>query len=684
LKLRKDKQITRLISHLRPRYIIAVAFVIALIMIVSAVYELSQSKQELNQLMTEEASSLIETIGMSSSNTVLSNEEIEDLISQRLLSAARMTAYFDSVRTLSQKDLETIAKENDVFRINIFDREGKKVFSSLIADSSHLNVPSKHEPKDFFEPILKGEKDEIIIGLKAARHEDGERFAVAVRRKTNKGGAIVVNVDASYLLEFRKKIGFGKMIQDIGDNSGIEYILLQDDKGIIAASKRIQEMSPIEGDRFLEQAYNTDSAFTRDTDFEGHKVFEVVKTLRVNGDKLGLIRLGLSMKQMDALEARMLRRGVVLSIVFFVIAVIVISSILVSQNLAVVKKEFERVQTYSGNVIENMTDALVTTDKTGTITIFNKNAELLFGKSEPEVLGKKLVSVIGNEFRFLDESLGEKGELNNIEIEFRDSKSFDKILLVSTTKTYDKAGEIDSFTIVFRDITSIRTMEKQVQQHDKMVAMGELASSVAHEIRNPLNAISMVAQRYEKEFKPVKNAEEYNKMTNVLLSETRRVNNIIQQFLRFARPPKLNKSKIQIKELMRDIAAMGETQCKTKGLRFEVKCECEQEVNIDIDLMKQALLNILQNSIDATRKGKIFIDVRKAGEKIEIEISDTGSGIPRDKLDKIFNLYFTTKPSGTGMGLSIVQQIISQHNGNLKVESVEGKGSKFIIELPFT
>ncbi len=680
--MKNDTKITRLISQVRPRYIIAVTLVIAAVMIISAVYELSQSKNELNQLMTEEASSLIETITMSSANTVQSNEEIENLISQRLLSTARMTAYLDSIHILSQKDLNMIAVENDVFRINIFDRNGDKVMSSFIPDSTHLNVPSKHESKEYFEEILKGEKDEIIIGLKEARHEEGERFAVAVKRKLNRGGAIVVNVDASYLLEFRKKIGFGKMIQDIGDNSGIEYILLQDDRGIIAASKTIKEMTSIAEDKFLSSAFEKDSVFSREADFEGHKVFEVVKPFFVEGDKIGLFRLGLSMNQMDALESRMIRRGIVLSIVLFVIAVIVISTIFISQNLATVKEEYERVQTYSGNIIQNMTDALVTTDKNGAVTILNKNAEVLFGLKESEILRKNLVNVLGKEFQFLGETLNEKGDINNIEIEYTDSKKFNKILLISTTKAYNKTGVLDSFTIVFKDITGVRNMEKQVQQHEKMVAMGELASGVAHEIRNPLNAISMIAQRYKKEFKPEGNPGEYNSMTEVLLTETKRVNNIIQQFLRFARPPKLNKSKIKVNELVKDIFALVEPQCKSKGLLFEVKCDCEETVNLDIDLMKQVLLNILQNSIDAADKGKISAMVFRKSDMIVFEISDTGMGIPEEKLEKIFNLYFTTKPRGTGMGLSIVQQIVSQHNGIVKVESKPGIGTKFIIEIP--
>jgi PAS domain S-box-containing protein len=682
LKLKNDTKITRLFSQLRPRYIIAVTLVIAAVMVISAVFELSQSKKELNQLMVEEAASLVETISMSSSNAVLSNDEIEELISQRLLSTARITSYLDSIKILSQKDLEMIARENNVFRINIFDKKGDKVIGSYIPDSSHLNIPSKHQPKDFFEPILKGEKDEIIIGLKEARHEEGERFAIAVKRKSNKGGAIVVNVDASYLLEFRKKIGFGKMIQDIGDNSGVEYILLQDDKGIIAASKTIKEMGSIEADKFLSNAYESDSVYTREVDFEGHKVFEVVKAFRVGGEKLGLFRLGLSMDQMNALESRMIRRGIILSLVLFVIAVIVISSIFVSQNLASVKKEYERVQTYSGNVIQNMTEALVTTDKEGRITIFNKNAENLFAAAEQDVIGNNFIKALGDRFQFIEEILNGKDDLLNTEIEYKHSGGSNRILLVSTTKVFDQKGDIDSFTVVFRDITDIRSMERQVQQHEKMAAMGELASGVAHEIRNPLNAISMVAQRYKKEFKPAENKKEYNSLTDVLLTETKRVNNIIQQFLRFARPPKLNKTPVKIDNLVKDVSAMIEPQCKSKGLGFVVNCDCEIFVNLDIDLMKQVLLNILQNSIDATDKGKISVRVEKVKNKMIFELSDTGSGIPKDKLDKIFNLYFTTKPSGTGMGLSIVQQIISQHNGFLRVESEPDKGTKFIIEIP--
>jgi two-component system sensor histidine kinase HydH len=252
-----NKRYSQLLSSIRPGYIIAITIVIAVVMVSSAVFELTQSKSELKHLMTEEATSLIETISMSSANTVLSNDEIEDLIAQRLLTTGRMLAHLDSIKALTSSQLVVYAEESGVYRINVFDRNGEKTAGSLTPDSSHMMMQSKYSPKDFIKPILRGEKSEIIIGLKEARHEEGSRFAVAVKRANNRGGAIVVNVDAAYMLAFRKKIGFGKMIQDIGHNSGIEYILLQDYQGIISASKQVKDMSSISQEEFLKNAIHT-------------------------------------------------------------------------------------------------------------------------------------------------------------------------------------------------------------------------------------------------------------------------------------------------------------------------------------------------------------------------------------------------------------------------------------------
>lgn len=677
-----DLKNLRKFSYIRPRYIIAIFIVIALVMIVYAYYELSKSKEEIYHVLDEYANSMIYTVNMSSANTVISDQEIENLLSQHLLGVARSVSRLDRLTNISNSTLKLIADENGVYRINIFNNEGEKVFSSCEYDSSHADLKSKHSPKDFINPILIGEEDELIIGLKEARHETGNRFAVAVKRANDFGGAIVVNLDAESFLEFRKKIGFGRIIQDIGNGSGIVYIALQDSNEIIAADRPVNDFQSIKDDSFLSNAYLSDTSLTRVFTFEGDEVFEVVKPFVIEGEKLGLFRIGLSMEEVKSLESRMYKRATVISIVLVVISVIVIGIIVSNQNFKMVSEEYKKIQTFTGNILNNMANAVITVDKDEVIKIFNKNAEELFGVSSRKVIGRKLSKVLNKDFQKLLDAAEKKQQLLNKELEFETQKG-KKIFLISSTVTYDSDNNLDAYTLVIKDITGIRTMEKQIHQREKLVAMGELASGVAHEIRNPLNAINMIAQRYEKEYTNRFDSEEFNSITKVLRSETERVNEIVQQFLQFARPPKLNISKVSSKQFLDEIKTIMEGQANSKDVRLNVISESENNLNIDFKQMKQAIINLLQNAIDASAPGDEVKFIYKTKNKINIfEVTDTGSGIPKENINKLFNLYFTTKSDGTGLGLSIVQQIVSQHNGTITVESEEGKGTKFIIELP--
>jgi two-component system, NtrC family, sensor histidine kinase HydH len=680
--MKSENKFTSFLSVIHPWYIISIAFVIASVMVSSAFLELSQSEKELHLLMKQEAESLIETIDMSSVNAVLSNEEIEEQIGQRLLSSARMIARLDSLQVLTAPVLEKIAIENNLFRINIFNRQGEKITSNAHPDSVHESGFPKHSPREFIQPILTGEKEEVIIGFKEARVEKGDRFAVAVKRKNNRYGAIVVNVDAEYILDFRRKIGFSKMIHDIGNNEGVEYIILQDKKGVISQSRDASGINNIEGDAFLQHAIESDSIHSRYFEFQKKEVFETVKTFFVNGKELGIFRVGISTKQMQALEARMSRRIIILSVILFLISFISISIIFINQNYKVLSTKYERIQTYTGNILANMADAVISTDKSGIITSFNKSSELLFDIKNEEAIGNSIKKVLPDKFHELEKNISSQSAINNKEFFFyiNDKKI---ITSVSTAFTFDKSGEIDAFTIVLKDVTELKNIEEQSKQREKFAAMGELASGVAHEIRNPLNTISMIAQRYKNEFIPDENRDEYKNMTGVLLSETKRVNNIIQQFLRFAKPPKINLIEVKSDDFVHEIKQIAEASSGSKGIKLKFINNDKFNFKIDSELMKQAMINLINNSTDAVDEGgEIIFGIQKKGNDAEIIVSDNGCGIDKENLSKIFNLYFTTKPAGTGLGLSLVQQIISQHNGTIKIDSVPGKGTKFIITIP--
>jgi PAS domain S-box-containing protein len=678
----RPKNIKRL-ALVKPRYIVFISVIIILLMITTAYYELSENKREVYHLLDEYANSVIHTIDKSSANTVISDMEIENLLTQHLLGVARGVARIDSISTLSDNLLTEIAQENDVFRINVFDGKGVKIMSNSGADPIHKKSKGKYSPSEYITPILEGKEKEIVMGLKEARVEKGKRYAVAVARPSNRKGAIVVNLDAESFVEFMKKIGFGKMILDIGDGSGIEYIILQNEKEIIAANKNVDELTPFGEDEFLKSAFKDTIPATRITGFGGRKVYEIVKTFTVENEKYGIFRVGLSMNEIYSVENRMILRAVIVSIVVVIISVIVIASVISNQNYRIVSDEYKKIQTFTGEILENLSHGIITIDENGIIKIFNLSAAKIFGIAQTEVIGKKIDDIGGGNLGKILGIYTEKKEIKNSEILIINESAGNKILLVNTAVIYTENKTIDAFTLVIEDITESKSLTAQLAQNEKLVAMGELASGVAHEIRNPLNSINMISQRLGKEYSEKVSSEEFDTLTNILRKESERVNGIIEQFLRFARPPKLMISDVSSDEFMNEICAIAGVHAASKQIIVETEKEKNTVLKIDNYQMKQVFLNLIQNAVEAMKQGGVLkLTYRHRNNKNIFCVSDTGSGISKETLNKIFDIYFTTKSTGTGMGLSIVRQIILQHNGTIEAESEPGRGAKFIITIP--
>jgi signal transduction histidine kinase len=237
--------------------------------------------------------------------------------------------------------------------------------------------------------------------------------------------------------------------------------------------------------------------------------------------------------------------------------------------------------------------------------------------------------------------------------------------------------------LVIKDLTDTKRLEDEAKKNEKLSAMGELASGVAHEIRNPINAIGMIAQRLNKEFSPKENSDEYFDITHLLKTEVNRINKIITQFLNYAKPLEISLKQIEINSYLKEIYRLFEAQAKQKSIKFILQGNEKLSLRIDTDLIKQALMNIIQNAFDAvTADGEVVIKYFKLKNDLIIQISDNGVGIPTEQQKKIFDLYFTTKKDGNGLGLSISQKIISQHKGSITVSSKINKGTTFKIILP--
>jgi signal transduction histidine kinase len=231
--------------------------------------------------------------------------------------------------------------------------------------------------------------------------------------------------------------------------------------------------------------------------------------------------------------------------------------------------------------------------------------------------------------------------------------------------------------------------EEALRRRDRLAAMGELASTVAHEVRNPLNAIGMTAQRLRREFldggraTSAPDEAELTELLDVLGGETQRINRIVQQFLDYARPPRLSLRRASLRDLLEAAAAALRAKAATRRVAIESDLAGAGDAVIDPDQLKQAIDNLLRNAIEASPDGgRVHLEARRDASGYIITVADEGPGIPADIVPKIFDLYFTTKADGTGVGLAVTHQIVEAHRGRIDVDSSPGSGTRMSIRIP--
>ncbi|MFA4919867.1 MAG: ATP-binding protein [Thermodesulfovibrionales bacterium] len=329
---------------------------------------------------------------------------------------------------------------------------------------------------------------------------------------------------------------------------------------------------------------------------------------------------------------------------------------------------------FNREVIESLPSGLFTTDVSGRVVMFNRPAERITGIRRETVIGRHIDSVLP--FFKLPFSEGRKEETITVD-------GIRKIIGLTISGLKDFAGLTKGFIVVFQDLTKIKQLEQEIQQKEKLAAIGELSSNIAHEIRNPLASLKGSIQMLKEDSLT---ATYKKKLMEIALKEMDRLNRIITDFLAYSRPGKPEIIQFDLHGLLDETVELLKNMEQTKG-RLSIKKEYNgaMEANADSQKMKQVFWNLGLNAIDAMHEGgELTISTRKADTYIEIKFKDTGVGIEEKNIRKIFYPFFTTKEQGTGLGLAIAYRIIEEHKGRMNMESVPGIGTTFTVILPET
>jgi signal transduction histidine kinase len=239
------------------------------------------------------------------------------------------------------------------------------------------------------------------------------------------------------------------------------------------------------------------------------------------------------------------------------------------------------------------------------------------------------------------------------------------------------------FYLQHRHLSERRALETGLEREQRRSALGNTAAAVAHEIRNPLNAVSMGLQRLQAEFRPAE-AEEYQRLLALVQGEVRRLNGIVEEFLSLARPLTLAPAPIAVDALLGAVASLAESEARGAAVRvLRDVAPGLPALKGDRDRLTQVLQNLAQNALQAMPDGgTLALGAARSGGSLVLTVDDTGHGIALDVLPRLFEPYVTTKTRGLGLGLAIARRIVEAHGGRIEAENRPGGGSRFRVTLP--
>lgn len=372
-------------------------------------------------------------------------------------------------------------------------------------------------------------------------------------------------------------------------------------------------------------------------------------------------------------------------VLYFAVGVIT-GTLVEKKNISLLKldnelKRYVLLENYTNSIIQSIKSGVIAVNNDMLITMINQGSKEILG-IENDCMGQSFTEVFAccESVKEKIYELMQKNQIGeNIEvIRIREGK---EVTIKISVFPLNLEGSRKGLVIILDDITEMKKLQQQLQRNDKLAALGELSTGIAHEIRNPLGIIKAIEQTMKKE---LKNNLEAVKELEMIDEEVERANRVVKSLMEFGRPSKDEKAIYSINTLLEDILTITGKYTLQNGVCVEFHKSDIQNCFVDKEQLKQAFINIIFNAVQAMPQGgRLTIKTQCRGKDyIKVLFKDTGMGIPESQLEKIFNPFYTTKVEGTGLGLPIVHRIIEEHEGRINVFSRVGEGTTFELSLP--
>lgn len=648
---------------------ILLLMVVATLIFLPAVSEYFSAKRDLVQLWHEQGHLLSETILNSADRIVMFDQQTKLGNRERQLDFASYIRTLDSLNYPNIRSVRQYARREARMSSILFDPDG-----SL---KTRGQVPVNPQATERIQKVLRHlAPGKNVYFLSEQLTNPSNRQGLIIRRSNNRGFIVLMAVMRENTRGRQNERHLHTWMDRLSGQPSIEYIILLRD------SIRLATSGPLPSD-FQLSKYNASQWRIRT--IAGKEVFEYIQS----GPSGLRVMIGMPTTALDRLQHSLIRRLIINSLLLLFIGSVLVIYLIKKQNFSYLQNEYAHISTYNTSVLESIEEGIVVLNQDRTISVFNPAAARCLSTG-PETVKTKHISDLGLVLPAdIIASFEAFENLNEVPLVLQQGDNKIDLLITANVASLQEEKEIRQiYIILLRDNSTQRELQEFRNRRSKLMAMGELASRVAHEIRNPLNGIAVLAQRIQKEFKPASGSEDFMLMTGSIRGESNRINEIIEAFLSYARTPELKFQSIGLNEWFEAISplllALG-------NLKIEPLPQPDLQLYIDPDQMQQALVNLVKNGIEASAEEVILSVVYKStSNEICMRIDDLGPGIQLDSGEHVFDLYYTTKQSGSGLGLSIVEKIVTAHKGIVRFDSPYKRGEKMVrgtrfeIILPLT